>query len=180
MPAQASNRAITTILGIDPGSRITGFGIIRSNGLKHAYVTSGCIRTSATNLATKLQEIYDGIREIIFTYQPEQAAVEQVFMHQNPGSALKLGQARGAAIVVAAVHQLSIAEYSARQIKQSVVGYGAAKKDQVQHMIKSILSLSGLPQADAADALAVAICHAQSQGLLQAAGAATKRRKSRR
>ena len=163
-------RVVKTILGIDPGSRITGFGVIKSNGLKHSYVTSGCIRVSPTkDQAIKLQQIYDGLREVIFRFQPDEAVVEQIFFHKNPNSALKLGQARGVALLAPALHQISVAEYSARQVKQSVVGYGAASKEQVQMMIQTILKLSGTPQADAADALAVAICHAQTQGLLSEA-----------
>lgn len=151
----------TLILGIDPGSRITGYGIIKLIGTKSIYVTSGCIRIGAHALNKRLQYIYRGLAEIIDTYQPHEAAIEQIFMHQNVSSALKLGQARGAAIV--AVANCPLAEYSARQIKQSVVGYGAAKKEQVQQMIQVLLNLSGTPQADAADALAVAICHAHSR-----------------
>lgn len=152
------------LLGIDPGSRITGYGIIQVSASKLTYVTSGCIRVNAEELNQRLQNIYLGLSEIIAAYQPDEAAIEQVFMHQNVSSAIKLGQARGAAIV--AVASRPLAEYSARQIKQSVVGYGAAKKDQVQLMVQSLLNLSGKPQADAADALAVAICHAHScQGL---------------
>jgi crossover junction endodeoxyribonuclease RuvC len=156
------------ILGIDPGSRITGFGVIKSDGNRYHYVTSGCIRITQKNLGLRLQQIFDGLRQIISQYQPEEAAIEQVFMHQNPGSALKLGQARGAAIVAAAIHVLPVAEYSARQVKQSVVGFGAATKTQVQHMIKNLLNLSDFPQSDAADALAVAICHANSNQILKA------------
>lgn len=154
----------TLILGIDPGSRITGYGIIKITGTKPAYVASGCIRIGEHPLNKRLQYIYTGLSEIIQSYQPHEAAIEQIFMHQNAGSALKLGQARGAAIV--AVAERPLAEYSARQIKQSVVGYGAARKEQVQQMVQVLLNLSGVPQADAADALAVAICHAHSrQGL---------------
>ena len=149
-----------TILGIDPGSRITGFGVIQSDGKKHKYITSGCIRTKSDNLPERLQQIFDGISEIMRTHQPCEAGIEQVFMHQNPNSALKLGQARGAAIVAMSIHTIPVGEYSARQVKQSVVGYGAAKKEQVQHMVRHILNLSSSPQEDAADALAIAICHA--------------------
>lgn len=148
------------ILGIDPGSRVTGYGVIQSVNTHYTYLTSGCIRV-AGSMAERLQQIYRGLTGIIAEYQPEEAAIEQVFMHQNPGSALKLGQARGAAIVAA--QPRPVAEYSARQVKQAVVGYGAAKKDQVQQMVQVLLNLSGKPQADAADALAVALCHAQSR-----------------
>lgn len=148
------------ILGIDPGSRTTGYGIIKVVGTKHIYVTSGCIRMKQEDLAERLQDIYRGVSEIIATYQPHEAAIEQVFMH-HADAALKLGQARGAAIV--AIADRPLGEYSARQVKQSVVGYGAAKKEQVQQMIQTLLNLTGKPQADAADALAVAICHANSR-----------------
>lgn len=155
------------ILGIDPGSRITGYGVIASNGLKHKYIDSGCIRVTSKELPIRLQEIFDGVREIIFRYRPEELAIEQVFFHQNVNAALKLGQARGVAIVVAALHTIPVAEYSARQVKQSVVGYGAAEKTQVQQMVKYLLALSGVPQADAADALAIALCHAMTSNKLR-------------
>ncbi len=154
---------MTTILGIDPGSRITGYAIITAKQKQLIYVSSGCIRVSGKTVSQNLDQIYSGISEVIAKYQPHEAAIEQVFMHQNPGSALKLGQARGVAIVAAAQKSLSVAEYSARQVKQAVVGYGAAKKEQVQQMVCTLLNLSGTPQADAADALAIAICHAHSR-----------------
>ncbi|HTM05911.1 MAG TPA: crossover junction endodeoxyribonuclease RuvC [Patescibacteria group bacterium] len=148
------------IIGIDPGSRITGYGIIRLLGNQSHHIASGCIRITADNVSTRLLQIFTGLQSIIQQYQPMEAAIEQVFMHQNPGSALKLGQARGAAMVALA---MPVAEYSARQVKQSVVGYGAAKKEQVQHMVNRLLNLSGKLQADTADALAVALCHAHSR-----------------
>lgn len=148
------------ILGIDPGSRTTGFGVIEVNGKTTRYINSGCIRVATLSTAERLQKIYLGIREIMQLYQPNEVAVEQIFMHLNPGGALKLGQARGVAIVAATIDGIPFAEYSARQVKQSVVGYGAADKRQVQEMIKTLLNLKGLPAPDAADALAVAMCHA--------------------
>lgn len=148
---------MTIIIGIDPGSRLTGYGVIRSEGNKNIYLDSGCLSISGENVGTKLQQIYSGLFKIIQQYQPQEAAIEQVFMHQNPGSALKLGQARGAAIVAL---NIPVAEYSARQVKQSIVGFGAAKKEQVQHMVKILLNISHRLQADAADALAIALCHA--------------------
>lgn len=151
---------MVTILGIDPGSRCTGFGVIQTSGQKHLYVTSGNIKTDGKDAATKLFQIYAGIKQIVQTYQPDEAGIEQVFVRHNPSSALKLGQARGAAMVAVAGFEISVAEYSPRKVKQSVVGYGAADKAQVQHMIKLMLNLSDVPQEDAADALAVAICHA--------------------
>lgn len=161
---------MTVILGIDPGSRITGYAIIEARQKQLLYVSSGCIRVAGKTLAQNLDQIYAGISEVIQKHNPHEAAIEQVFMHQNPGSALKLGQARGVAIVAAAQRALNVAEYSARQVKQAVVGYGAAKKEQVQQMVRTLLNLSGIPQADAADALAVAICHAHSRqnlGIIQ-------------
>lgn len=151
------------ILGIDPGSRKTGFGIINSQGSRADYVTSGVIRIPEIPLAERLRLIFDSITEIIHEYCPQEMAIEHVFMAKSAASALKLGQARGAAIVAAASQGLPVAEYEARKIKQSVVGTGAADKLQVQHMIKTLLKLPGSPQEDAADALAVAICHANTQ-----------------
>ncbi|MCW8091480.1 crossover junction endodeoxyribonuclease RuvC [Alteromonas sp. ASW11-130] len=163
------------ILGIDPGSRITGYGLIKRQAGKIHYVASGCIRVKGDELAPRLAQIYTGVSEIIRQYQPDEFAIEQVFMAHNPDSALKLGQARGAAIVAATQGELDVAEYSARQIKQAVVGKGSAEKTQVQHMVRHLLALSGTPQADAADALAVALCHAHTaQSLIKLAGQASK------
>lgn len=169
------------VLGIDPGSRLTGYGIVRQQGRTLTYLGSGCIRVAGSGkaadspLASRLKLIYDGISELITQFQPDEFAIEQVFMARNPDSALKLGQARGAAIVAAAQHELEVAEYSARQIKQAVVGGGGADKTQVQHMVVQILKLPTVPQADAADALAVAICHCHTrQSMISMAGAARK------
>ncbi len=161
---------MAVILGIDPGSRITGYGVINSSKAQHLYLASGVIRTGEVNTAEKLACIFQGLKNIIETYRPEQVAVEQIFMHLNANAAIKLGQARGAAIVAAACFELPVSEYSARQIKQSVVGYGAADKSQVQHMVKLLLNLSGVPAVDAADALAVALCHANTQQSLSSMG----------
>lgn len=150
------------ILGIDPGSRITGFGIVREGGNGCEYVTSGCIRLGNGPFPERLKQIFDGLGELIGQYQPQVLSIEQVFMARNPDSALKLGQARGAAIVAAVNAGLEVYEYSARQVKQAVVGTGAADKTQVQHMVTQLLGLSGTPQADAADALAIALCHSHS------------------
>lgn len=162
------------ILGIDPGSRITGFGVIESDGNRHRYVASGCIRMAELPLPERLQRIYAGIAEIVATYHPEQSAIEQVFLAKNPDSALKLGQARGAAIVALMNHSLPVAEYSARQVKLAVVGRGAALKEQVQHMVVNLLSLTKAPPADAADALAIAITHAQAASTLARIGVAER------
>ena len=168
---------MSIILGIDPGSRFTGYGVIKQQGRTFTYLGSGCIKalSQGEDLGSRLQTIFAGVSEIILQFKPDMFAIEQVFMAKNPDSALKLGQARGAAIVAATNNDLVIAEYSARQIKQAVVGSGGADKSQVQHMVKTILKLPGTPQADAADALAVALCHAHShQSLEKLAGQARK------
>jgi len=168
---------LAIILGIDPGSRVTGYGVIKQEGRKFTYLGSGCIKAIAAgdDQGERLQIIFAGVSELIVQFKPDMFAIEQVFMGVNPGGALKLGQARGAAIVAATSTGLSIAEYSARQIKQSVVGTGAADKAQVQHMVKTILKLPATPQADAADALAVALCHAHSyDSLIKMAGQVKK------
>ncbi len=151
------------ILGIDPGSRKTGFGIINTLGGRHEYVASGVIRLPDTALPERLQVIFASVCDVIEEYCPEQMAIEQVFMSKSAGSALKLGQARGAAIVAATSCKLPVSEYEAKKVKQSVVGNGGADKFQVQHMIKQLLKLSAVPQEDAADALAVALCHANTE-----------------
>jgi crossover junction endodeoxyribonuclease RuvC len=154
------------ILGIDPGLRVTGFGIIEKNGAKLAYVVSGCIKSGDADLPDRLKTLLGGLREVIGTHQPQQVAVEKVFVNVNPASTLALGQARGTAICAAVDAGLPVAEYTALQVKQAVVGNGHAKKEQVQEMVKRLLGLAGAPSADAADALACAICHAHGgQGL---------------
>lgn len=154
------------ILGIDPGSRLTGFGVIDVAGGRAQYIASGCVRVPEGELAARLKVIYDGVAAVIAEYAPTHLAIEKVFLARNPDSALKLGQARGAAICAAVNGALGVSEYSALQIKQAVVGVGHAQKEQVQHMVKALLQLSGMPQADAADALACALCHGHhSQGV---------------
>jgi len=153
------------ILGIDPGLRVTGFGIIEKSGSKLQYVTSGCVRSGAGDLSARLKTILDGLAEVIATNQPHEVAIEKVFVNVNPQSTLALGQARGTAICAAVLAGLPVAEYTALQVKQSVVGKGHAAKGQVQHMIRRLLVLPGDPSPDAADALACAICHAHG-GLL--------------
>ena len=148
----------TTILGIDPGSRITGFGVVKMHKSRANYVVSGCIRVADKPLAVRLKLIFERLSEIVATYAPDQVAIEKVFMSNNPDSAIKLGQARGVAIVACAKHDLPIFEYSANEIKQAIVGRGHADKQQIQHMVNALLS-SEEKQADAADALAAAICH---------------------
>jgi len=158
------------ILGIDPGSRVTGYGVIDVVGVKPCYVASGCIRTAEGALEQRLAQIYAGLSEVVGLHRPNQVAIERVFMAKNPDSALELGQARGAALVCMANHGLSLAEYAARQIKQAVTGQGGADKEQVQHMVTAILQLSATPQADAADALAIALTHAFSGSVFSSHG----------
>ena len=161
------------ILGIDPGLRVTGFGVIEKIGNRLCYVTSGCIKSGEGELPQRLSVILAGLGEVIGINQPQQVAIEKVFVNVNPQSTLLLGQARGAAICAAVLQGLPVAEYTALQVKQAVVGNGHAAKEQVQEMVKRLLKLPGVPSADAADALACAICHAhggQGMGLLATAG----------
>lgn len=172
---------MAVILGIDPGSRKTGFGIINYVAGRSEYLTSGVIRLPAGELPERLKVIYASVTELILLHCPDQLAIEQVFMAKSAGSALKLGQARGAAIVACVAQELAVAEYSARQIKQAVVGTGAADKSQVQHMVKVLLKLPAEPQEDAADALAAALCHAHTQhSMINIAGATSVRRRRMR
>lgn len=171
---------MTIILGVDPGSQKTGFGVIEVLGNRHRYVTSGVIRLPQGALPARLDIIFKSLCTIISEYAPDEAAVEEVFMAKSAGSALKLGQARGAAVVACVSQGLLVAEYTARQIKKAVVGTGAADKEQIQHMVKILLKLPAAPQEDAADALAAAICHANSrQGLLTMAAPVTATRMRR-
>ena len=140
--------------------RITGFGVIESNGSRLGYVTSGCVKSGEGDLALRLKAILEGLNEIIAAHAPAEVAIEKVFVNVNPQSTRALGQARGTAICAAVLAGLPVAEYTALQVKQSVVGKGHAKKEQVQHMVRRLLALPGDPAADAADALACAICHA--------------------
>ena len=152
------------ILGIDPGSRTTGFGVIDVQGQNRVYVASGCIKTQGGPLPERIKIILDGIAQIIATYQPDESAVEQVFVNVNPQATLMLGQARGAAVAALVLAGLPVADYTALQVKQSVVGNGHADKEQVGLMVQRHLRLSGVPQSDAADALGVALTHAQHSG----------------
>jgi crossover junction endodeoxyribonuclease RuvC len=154
------------ILGIDPGLRVTGFGLVESRGTTVIYIASGCIRASGTSLATRLGVIARDLAHLIAEMRPDEVAVEKVFVNINPNSTLLLGQARGAAIAAAVLAGLPVTEYTAGQVKQAVVGRGRAEKPQVQAMVQRLLLLPGAPAADAADALACAICHAHgSSGL---------------
>ena len=154
-------------MGIDPGSRITGFGVIEVDGDRLRYRASGCIRTGKLPFNERLEEIYRSVSRLIGEHEPGDVCLERVFMHRNADSALKLGHARAAALCAVfagdAIAQPQLAEYSAREIKQAVAGYGAAEKTQVEHMVRRLLSLSGELQSDAADALAIAVCHANSR-----------------
>jgi crossover junction endodeoxyribonuclease RuvC len=150
-----------TILGIDPGSQVTGFGVIAAEGTRLSYVASGCIRTRGGEMADRLRIIFEGAARLVDEYRPDEICVERVFVHRNADSALKLGQARAAALCGTFMHQAPVHEYAAREIKLAVTGSGGAEKVQVAHMVRRLLAVSGPLAADAADALAVAICHAQ-------------------
>lgn len=169
---------MSIILGIDPGSRKTGFGLIVSEqqGNKNVlqYIASGCIKVMHEDFSERLLQIFEGIHEVIRAYKPNASAIEQVFMFNNPASALKLGQARGVAMVALSTGGLPVSEYSARQVKQSVVGKGGASKTQVAHMVQTILKIEGTLQEDAADALAIAICHHHTHSGLLALGVGKK------
>jgi crossover junction endodeoxyribonuclease RuvC len=159
------------ILGIDPGLRTTGFGVVECEGATLRYVASGTIKTESTGttaLPARLKIIFDGVREITTRYQPDCASVEIVFVNVNPQSTLLLGQARGAALTALVTSELAIAEYTALQMKKAVVGHGQARKEQVQEMVRRLLALPGLPGKDAADALGLAICHAHAGASLAA------------
>ena len=171
---------MSIILGIDPGSRLTGFGVIEYQSNKLRYITSGCIRIDTSkDLAYRLKQVFDCVSQIIIDNNPDEFAIEQVFMGKNADSALKLGQARGSAIVAAANKDLPVFEYAARSVKQGVTGKGSAEKEQVQHMVQILLSLPGKPQEDAADALAIAITHAYTHNNLVAKAGATRQKNGR-
>jgi crossover junction endodeoxyribonuclease RuvC len=165
---EAGESAVTRvrILGIDPGLRLTGFGVVDRAGQRVAYVASGVIRTPDAALPDRLKAILESLSRVIAEHRPDQVAVEKVFVNVNPESTLLLGQARGAAICAAVSCRLPVSEYTALQVKQAVVGKGHAAKVQVQQMVRRLLALPGDPSSDAADALACAICHAHGgQGL---------------
>jgi crossover junction endodeoxyribonuclease RuvC len=152
---------VTRILGIDPGSRVTGFGVIEIQKQKVRYIESGVIRTVSDTFPQRLKQIFAGITDIIQQLQPEQVAIESVFVQKNVASALKLGQARGAALTACANQELNIHEYAPAEVKRTIAGSGRADKQQIQHMIKILLNLSQTPSNDAADALAIALCHSR-------------------
>lgn len=149
----------TRILGIDPGSRYTGFGVLDFVGDKANYVASGTVKSLDGDFPDRLKQIFTSMTKIVSEYRPDVVAIESVFMHKNAGSALKLGQARSAALCATFGFEVEVFEYAPREIKLAVVGTGAATKDQVQHMVVALLSLQGIPGSDAADALAAALCH---------------------
>ena len=171
---------MTLILGIDPGSRITGFGVVRDTGRGCEYIASGCIRTGSGSLPERLQTVYRGVSEVIRQYGPITMGIEQVFMARNADSALKLGQARGAAISAVVMRDLPVHEYAATEVKLAVVGKGGAEKAQIQHMVGLMLNLHGKLQADAADALAIAITHAHVRATARRLGVNTQQAWSRK
>ena len=154
------------VLGIDPGSRVTGFGVIDSEGSRTTYVASGCIRVRGDTLAERLGLIFEEVSSLVDMHRPEEIAVEQVFVNRNAASALKLGQARGAALVAGVRASLPIFEYTPAEVKQAITGKGSAAKEQIQYMVRLLLSLASAPPEDAADALAVALCHGQTRRTL--------------
>ena len=174
------------ILGIDPGLRMTGFGVVEKSGDKIRYLGSGVIKTISAkeeardSLPERIQIILEGLFEVIDQYKPKQVAIEKVFVNINPQSTLLLGQARGAVISAAVIKKLPVYEYTALQVKKSVVGSGHAKKEQVQEMVKRFLQLPSIPQADSADALACAMCHAHTYNQLQSMDALSYRMKKGR
>jgi crossover junction endodeoxyribonuclease RuvC len=168
--------AAMRVLGIDPGLRTTGFGVVDCAGGRLGYVASGTIRTAAvatSDLPGRLKVIFDGVREIAARYAPTCASVEIVFVNVNPQATLLLGQARGAALSALVADELAVAEYTALQMKRAIVGHGQARKEQVQQMVMRLLALPGLPGPDAADALGLAICHAHAAGTFAAIGRST-------
>jgi crossover junction endodeoxyribonuclease RuvC len=169
----ASLPAQVRILGLDPGSQCTGYAVVETQASRVAYIVSGSIRTSGDSLAERLQEIFAGVDQLTNEFRPDEVAIERVFMHRNADSALKLGQARGAALSATFAVRPRVYEYAPREVKLAVVGTGGAQKEQVQLMVKRLLNIAGPLAEDAADALAIALCHAHSRKLygLAAAGA---------
>lgn len=186
LPIMAAGRSPTAasapvrILGIDPGSRITGWGMIEMRGTRTAYLAHGRVLCGNGALAERLLRILRELEAVVAEHRPDEAAAEQVFVKLNVGSALVLGQARGAAICAVAAAGLPLAEYAPAQIKSAVVGSGRAEKTQVQHMVQRLLNLAELPPVDAADALAVALCHAHWRAQPQVLQATPRRRATRR
>ena len=157
-----------TILGIDPGSQITGVGVIQSQGNEYRHIYSESLKLPKGELPLRLEKLFTGLQNVISQTKPQVVSIERVFLAKNPQSALVLGHARGAAMLAAVVNQIPVVEYSATEIKKTVVGKGRADKAQVQHMIRVLLGLRVAPEVDASDALAAAICHAHHQHINQA------------
>ena len=178
LPPQTAADGPVRILGLDPGSQATGFGVIDWIGGEPRYIASGAIRTSGDTFPPRLRQIFDGVLELMRVYQPREVAVERVFMHRNADSALKLGQARGAALCAAFASDPALFEYAPREVKLAVVGQGGAQKEQVKLMVMTLLKLDGRLGPDAADAVGVALCHAYSREARRvvAIGAARGRR----
>jgi crossover junction endodeoxyribonuclease RuvC len=153
---------MTRVMGVDPGSRVTGYGIIETDGVRSRHLDSGCIRTLSGPFPARLGEIFEGIRDVLLKWQPQEVAVEEVFVSRNASSALKLGQARGAAVSAIVIGGLPVFEYTPAAVKQGLVGNGRAEKEQVQHMVRVILGIQGKLVLDQSDALAIALCHAHS------------------
>ena len=168
----------TRIIGIDPGSRCTGYGVIDSDGFRHEYITSGYLKIKGEELPERLGSIFNQLCGVIKEWQPQTMGIEQVFVNKNVDSALKLGQARGAAICAGVNAQLDVGEYTPRAIKKAVVGNGSADKQQIQQMMKILLKLDFVPQSDEADGLAIAVCHANHMQI-KTLGIATKVRGGR-
>lgn len=158
---------MTRVLGIDPGSRLTGYGVVDTDGSRYRYVDSGVIRTFEAAFPDRLRIIFEDLGQLIATHQPAIMAVEQVFVQKNVSSALKLGHARGAAICAGATSGLDVAEYTPRAVKQALVGTGSADKGQVAHMVRQLLGIDARLAEDASDALAVALCHVHQTPLQQ-------------
>jgi crossover junction endodeoxyribonuclease RuvC len=154
---------ILRIIGIDPGSRITGYGVVEKRGSSFVHIDNGCLTTRTRDpIADRLEQIHVGLSDILAKYRPDAAAVEEVFFAKNVASSLKLGEARGVALLASVQAKIPVFEYATREVKQALTGYGQASKDQIQKMVKSVLALPEVAQEDASDALAVAICHLQS------------------
>lgn len=165
-PARAARKAVAPprrVLGLDPGSIRMGFGVIDCKPAGEAHVASGCVRVAGADLAARLRHIHEQVLAIVTRFEPDEIAIERVFMHRNADSALKLGQARGAALSATFATQPRVFEYAAREVKQAIVGTGGAEKEQVALMVKRLLNIEGALQADAADALAIALCHVHSR-----------------
>jgi crossover junction endodeoxyribonuclease RuvC len=164
---------VCRVLGLDPGSLRTGFGVIQCGGTEPAHVASGCINVKGSDMVVRLRRIFEGVSALVIEHRPDMIAIERVFIHRNPDSALKLGQARGVALCAAAALGAEVYEYAPRAIKLAVTGYGAAEKSQVTRMVCALLALTSAPGADAADALAVALCHAHARRVVDLRSDAT-------